>query len=331
MRFAKFALAAWLVVPSFGRAQQRERSPSRPIPYSRSSTVSHGHPAESDRGTAPCGTRTSKACPPSLDTPRHEENHTGRNVAIGVGVGVLAGASIAMLAHNADPANKLSANGPQFPDIVHMSTFQVTGFVEGGWPLVIDYEAQPGTYAVLTIVTQGAQPYSVQLPVSVDGGRRIEIMELPVAVLGRERKIGEFTVRATGGPYDDRLRYLRIYGFGCGKKAVGSVAIDQLHFSPQAISASQSKAQISFHVHTDFNKSNAEFMQVALVDDCLEGKIFDDMSIKKHLFEGDHFGDTWNGKKAHQGQIQFRVRGWMTGENGGDWVSAFSPDLVLMQ
>jgi hypothetical protein len=72
-------------------------------------------------------------------------------------------------------------------------------------------------------------------------------------------------------------------------------------------------------------------MQVAVVDNCFEGQIFDNKKIDRRLREDEHWNDGWNGKKAHPGQIQFRVRGWMTADSGGDWVSAFSPDLVLKQ
>ena len=72
-------------------------------------------------------------------------------------------------------------------------------------------------------------------------------------------------------------------------------------------------------------------MQLEFVDQCIENKMFDDKPINHRLQENDSIQDTWNANKAHPGQIQFRVRGWMTKEAGGDWVSAFSPDLVLRQ
>jgi hypothetical protein len=72
-------------------------------------------------------------------------------------------------------------------------------------------------------------------------------------------------------------------------------------------------------------------MQIGLVDHCVEGQKVDDKSINRHVDAEENVQDTWNAKKAHPGQIQFRVRGWMTRDNGGDWVSAFSPELVRKQ
>jgi hypothetical protein len=248
-------------------------------------------------------------------------------VVIGVGSGLFAGVPIAALAQTSQPIDKLSGDGPQFSETVNMSAFQVTGLVKGGWPLVIDYETNAGSYVVLTIIARGAQPYSVVLPVP-ESGRHLQIIELPVS-LGTERTIAGFTVRATASPSDQAPRYFRVYGFGCGKKAVGSVAIDQLTFAPHTITSDRSDTQFSFHTHTNFDRMKAEFMQVALVDNCFQGQIFDTKKIDRRLREDEYWNDSWNGKKARAGQIQFRVRGWMTADNGGDWVSAFSPDLVL--
>jgi hypothetical protein len=156
-----------------------------------------------------------RACPPQPE-PHHEEGHTGWNVAIGVGAGVFAGLLISSLSHAKGPENKLSDEGPQFPATFHMSAFKITGFVEGGWPLVIDYETEPGTYAVIDIVTQGNNYYSVFLPTE-RASRQIEILQLPLS-LGNEAQIADFTVRATVSEKDDRLRYFRIYGIGCGTR-----------------------------------------------------------------------------------------------------------------
>lgn len=300
--------------------------PSAPV-YSRVPQKNHGHAAESYPGTPPCGTRGANC--PAPTNPTHRENHTGQNVAIGVGAGIFAGILINGLAHASEPVNRLSNNGPQFPGTVHMSLFQVTGFVKGGWPLAIDYESIAPTYAVLTIVAPDAQTYSVLLPTD-QTARRSVIIQLPLS-LGTGLKIANFTIRSTVTDTDLGLRYFRIYGFGCGPRAVGSVAIDQLKFTPQTITAAQSDTHFSFHTHANFDRMKAEFMQVSLVDRCLEGEIFDNKKIDRRLQENEYWNDKWNGKKAHPGQIQFRVRGWMTADAGGDWVSAFSPDLVLKQ
>jgi hypothetical protein len=59
-------------------------------------------------------------------------------------------------------------------------------------------------------------------------------------------------------------------------------------------------------------------MQIGLVDNCVEGRKVDDKSINRHIDAEERVQDTWNAKKTQTGQIQFRVRGWMTRDNGGD-------------
>jgi len=286
----------------------------------------HGHPIEGARGTPPCGTPDSNCPPPPL--PPEGDNHA-TGIGVGLGVGIFAGVLVGSLAHAPEPVNKLSNNGPQFGDTVHMSAFQVTGFVKGGWPLVIDYESIVPAYAVLTVVTQNAPTSSFVLPTDQTARRNV-LVQLPTT-LGTDLKIANYTIRSTVSDTDLTPRYFRVYGIGCGPKAVGSVAIDQLKFSPQIITAAQSDTRFSFHTHANFDRVKAEFMQVSLVDHCLEGQIFDNKKIDKRFAEGDYWNDTWNGRNARPGQIQFRVRGWMTAASGGDWVSAFSPDLVSKQ
>src|SRR5450631_4128797 len=209
MRAIGTALVAVLLFPlnhpSVWAQTPRQSTPDQPVPYRfpNGQERVHGHPPEKNSGTPPCGYRN-RSCPPQPE-PRHEDNHTGRNVAIGVGAGVFAGLLISSLSHAKAPENKLSDEGPQFSGTFHMSAFKITGFVEGGWPLVIDYETEPGTYAVIDIVTQSKNYYSVFLPTE-RAGRQIEVLQLPLS-LGNEAQIADFTVRATVSDKDDRLRY----------------------------------------------------------------------------------------------------------------------------
>jgi hypothetical protein len=83
-----------------------------------------------------------------------------------------------------------------------------------------------------------------------------------------------------------------------------------------------------------FDKMKAEFIQVAFVDNTMQGQEFDNKKIDRRVAEGESINDQWAAKKAKTGPIQFRVRGWMTvrsANSGGDWVSAYSPDLVVKQ
>ncbi len=331
---SSFLLTAALL---FAQRQQpslyNRRVSLKPLPAPPSE--SHGHGPDTRGGNYPCGYRSAncgspqKPKQPSPGTPSHSSL-----LPIGIGVGALTGVAIWSLTENAahDVREQLSRNGPQFPASLRMSDFHVTGFAKGGWPVVIDYDAEPGTYVLLTVVTQNAPPAEAVLA-APQTGRRLQLLGLPLD-FGTSLKSAAFSLTATASRTDPTPRYLRIYGFGCGPKAVGSVAIDQLLFGPPAVTASQPAAHFGFHAHTTFDKMKAEFMQVALIDNSIEGQLFDDKKINRRVANEERVSDDWSAKKAKPGQIQFRVRGWMTVQGdseGGDWVSAFSPDLVSKQ
>jgi len=293
-----------------------------------------GHGPDSRSGNSPCGYRGAN-CDSSQ---KPKQSTTSRPsllpAGIGIGVGALAGVVIWSLSENAAHSvrEQLNRDGPQFPESLRMSDFHATGFARGGWPVVVDYDAEPGAYVLLTIVTQNAPPAEAVLA-APQTGRRLQLLRLPTE-FGTSLKSASFSLTATASRTDPAPRYLRIYGFGCGPKAVGSVAIDQLQFGPQAVTSSQPDAHFGFHTHTAFDKMKAEFMQVALVDNSIEGQLFDERKINRRVAEGESVNDQWSAKKAKPGQIQFRVRGWMTvhtDSDGGDWVSAFSPDLIFKQ
>jgi hypothetical protein len=306
--------------PAKSKVKQVQRGGSSSSPNEPSQT---GKPNPDSRRTAPPNRQET---PP----PPQDESHTVRNVGIAAGSGAAAAVVIALLARNA-PMSKLNRNGPEFSELIQMSAFSVKGFVKGGWPLVIDYDSRPGTHAVLTVALEdrSSPPYTEVLPVT-STQRNILRFGIPQQ-FGSDPKIANFSVRATIGPNNPELAYFRVYGFGCGPRAVGSVAIDRLTFAPDRISSATPTATIGFHARTNFDKVNAEFMQIETVQGCIQGKVFDDMPIKDTVRREETVSDNWNGKKARPGQIQFRVRGWMNLKNGGDWVSAFSPNVVIKQ
>jgi hypothetical protein len=344
-----------------GAARARIYVPSQRVPITAlppPRADAHGHPPDNRTGTPPCGgtryTTVYIPCAGSQGQPGTTQwpgSNSGSNSGdrqppivgggrrvptwpAGFGVGLFDRVPIWSLSEPAahEVNEQLNRNGPQFPESLRMSNFRVTGFAKGLWPVVVDYEAEQGGYVLLTVVTQNAPPAEAILAVP-QTGRRLQLLRLP-AEFGTTLKSATFSIDATASATDPEPRYLRIYGFGCGPKAVGSVAIDNLRFGPGAVTASDPETHFGFHTHTMFDKMKAEFMQIAMVDHSIEGQLFDNKKIDRRVAEGESINDQWSAKKAKTGPIQFRVRGWMTvrGDNdGGDWVSAFSPDLVFKQ
>jgi len=235
---------------------------------------------------------------------------------------------------NNNPEKLLSDRGPQFPSSFSMSTITVQGFVKGNWPCVIDYELRrPGIY-LITVAADGVEPYTYLLD-SSQIGRRQQRFVLP-ARFGDRPRPGLYGVRALENvPGELRPVYLRVFGLGAGERAVGSIAIDQLQFTPAALPrGTPLKAQYGFHSHADFEKATAEFERVGLSDGAIVAQLEDKADIKEPVRrETAIAGKEWDARKAkaQPGQHLLQVRAWYTLKNGADWVMAWSPQLVKIE
>lgn len=240
----------------------------------------------------------------------------------------------AMRGGKQDPEKTLSEHGPQFPEMFSMSTISLLGFVRGNWPLVLEYELkQPGVY-LLTALADGAEPFFYLLD-QRRAGRQQQILQLP-ARFGSQPRPGTFTIRAlTEGPGEVTPAYFRLLGIGCGQRAVGSVGIDQLRFTPPAIRPRDKEvAAYGFHSHADFEKVTAEFERVGLVDGSIVAQLEDKQDIKDVVRRDTEISNKhWDPRKAKAkpGQHLLQVRAWYTLKNGGDWVIAWSPQLVRIE
>jgi hypothetical protein len=120
---------------------------------------------------------------------------------------------------------------------------------------------------------------------------------------------------------------LRTYGLGAGDKAVGSVAIDQLTFQPPTIHPqAREVANYSFHAHSAFDGVRAEFIFTTLYNGSLLVQKDQEEKLSP-VPEGMRAGGTWEGK-GKGGEHMLQIRAWRGLENGGDWVVAWSPDIV---
>lgn len=226
----------------------------------------------------------------------------------------------------------LSQNGPQFPALFTMSSLSVVGFVQGNWPMVLDYELrEPGIYLV-TISVEGQDPFEYLL----DGsrlGHQQQIFSLP-ARLGPKPVIATCTLNALSNvPGEVRPKYVRVFGWGCGPRAVGSVAIDQVRFTPPSVRPKDKQnALYGFHSHADFEKVTAEFELVGLKDGNIVAKLEDQQKIDDPVRVNTEISDKrWDAKKASPGQHLLQIRAWYSANRGGDWVIAWSPGIVSIE
>ncbi|HEY6291394.1 MAG TPA: hypothetical protein VI455_07525 [Terriglobia bacterium] len=235
-----------------------------------------------------------------------------------------------------DAARLLDEEGPQFASAFSMSRFDVAAFVKGNWPMVLYYELdRPGAVQV-RVEAEGVQPLLLRLE-APDTSRHMEVMRIP-ARFGARTAAARYSVQVESAPYSTAPR-LRVYGFGAGPRAVGSIHIDRLRFDPGDIRPEQhEEASYSFHARADFEKAAAEFLRVGLVN----GEIMTVRANRDVIEDGIRRdaskSGNWNGedraKRISLGQHLLQVRAWESREpngDGGDWVAAWSDNAVRVE
>jgi hypothetical protein len=250
--------------------------------------------------------------------------------AIGVGAavgGILLGR---VMSGPKDPIKVLEQNGPMLAPQFRMSSLVVRGFVKGDWPAVVEYEVGRGTLVLLSVVSDAGTEILHRLPAGP--GRFQYRLQLPTE-FGSQPNPATYTLRAlSDNPKAGAMTLmpLRVFGFGAGNRAVGSVGIDQVTFGPSEIRPRQREsARYGFHSHHGFHKVVAEFMHIRWgqgfidatrqEDDKLDGPVGRNEIVKDRLWRPK--------KKGIHGDFFVQIRGWM-GKKEGDWVIAWSDDVV---
>jgi hypothetical protein len=232
------------------------------------------------------------------------------------------------------PEKILSKEGPQFAPLYSMSTLSFEAFVKGDWPLVIDFEPLETSIILFSITTDGAEPFTYQL----DGsrlGRRQQLIRIP-GRLGLKPTVARYSLSAfSPGLGEQKPARFVIYGFAAGDKAVGSIGIDQVKFAPGSIRPRmKEKANYDFHSLFDFSKVSAEFLVIGLHPQTKEiiSKLVRTESISGGISRNKWVSKDWDGKNdkgaVSTGHHQVHIRAWRSLESGGDWASAWSPEVV---
>lgn len=267
---------------------------------------------------------------PSEETGRAPDKDRGSRGNVGVGLSFDLGELFRHLGKSQVP-ERLFEDGPQFENAFSMACIPVRGFVRGGWPLVIDYQAEPGTLATLEIHVEGREP--VVLPLRGGSEHNLLKLQLP-AQLGDKLSPALFLVRAVKDqPGAPELGRINVFGLGAGPRAVGSVAIDQVDFTPGTVSLGKKQsARFSFYSRSDFNRVSAEVLRVVNRDGDLQVQLARSIPLDGGVAAGTWVGRqearTWDGTDANRqaslGQHLMQVRAWLSAQDGGDWVAAWS-------
>jgi hypothetical protein len=235
----------------------------------------------------------------------------------------------------------LDANGPRFPDSFGIGTFDVQGYVRGGWPVVIDFAPQPGSCTWL-VVNVGQQQWSHIIDFDGRKGRRLISVTVPddIASSAQSAKyvIHSATPSCVRGtresPQLDRTpSQIEIYGIGAGPRAVGSVAIGDLQFGPSTPNIPRDKVTISYHAKFEFNHAAVEILQFNK-DRRGQVNVQRVHTRRTDVVQVGRNSDSWDGNRdsgeRSLGVHLLQVRAWFTQENDKSWVGAISPDSVLI-
>ena len=105
------------------------------------------------------------------------------------------------------------------------------------------------------------------------------------------------------------------------------MAIDELKFQPPRIHPKAKEvANYSFHSHSAFNGTRAEFIYTTLYKGHVLVQKDQDATLPP-IPAGEQARGTWEGK-GKAGNHMLQVRAWRGLEIGGDWVVVWSPDVV---
>ena len=248
----------------------------------------------------------------------------GEKAAIGVGIATAAGLTIWAVHHHehALPNNEdLLKNGPKVPQNVSMSHLIVDGLIGPGWPVGLDFELGGPGSVLLDITTADKVQYHQVLTNSLNGrGITISYPDgLPDKLQSATFDVQAVPLTGSSGPAPS----MRVYGMAAGPNAVGSIAIDQITFGPAQLKMKET-AQFNFHSHSDFSNVRADFMWTGLKDNQIEMKQDSETPLNP-VGSNERAQGSLQGKGS-VGQHLLQIRAWRG--NSGDWVVAWSPDVV---
>jgi|SRR5579862_170551 len=289
---------------------------------------------DGDRYIPPTSVRqTPKVHDPETNQGRRPGPVQGSNEASWIiGSTAAAGATAALtdwLHVRNQPEHQLSRSGPKMPDHFSMSGFAIGGFCQRDWPVVVDYFLDAGAVLLITVQTAGMPAFTEKIKTT---RRRAQVIFRLPQYFPQKPTPGMYTVRAMNEANGSgALVYARLYGLGAGVRAVGSVAIDQVRFSPRSIRPKQKEsASYAFHAHTDFDRVRAEFLKAVMVQGQFVSKMEDHDDVNGVQRETTPMRN-WNGKKATPGQHILQVRAWESALDQANWVIAWSADQVVVE
>lgn len=229
----------------------------------------------------------------------------------------------------------LLENGPELPTSFPDGSFSVRGFARDGWPIVVDFEPQPGTVTQLEVtVPRGNRQTTRTLILDPDGtgGRQLIKLEMPDAGADQPTPATYFVSSLpiaqldADQPQSVNAIPLKVYGIGGGPSAVGSVAIERVNFDRADVGA-----RFGFVAKSQFSRARAQIQRLRAGGTATEiVPVFEARASNVSL--GSH-GGSWPGmapgsSAPSRGPHRLQVTAWFTTDDRS-WVAALAPDIVV--
>lgn len=256
-------------------------------------------------------------------------------IAVAIMIGAILKKTVFSSGNQSLSERTLLLEGPQLPVTYPDGSLAVRGFARDGWPIVVDFQPEPGTVTELQ-VTIDRRTQKFVLDPDGSGGRQLAHLVMPATGRARTPKpatylisslpIASFDVDQPQGAAQPAP--LQVYGVGGGPRAVGSVAIENVRFK-RPTQAPQG-AQFSYFAKSQFQRARAQVQQLHRSGGTIQLRpVFN--SIQSNLFVGPQSG-SWSGSDAasatpSRGLHRLQVTAWFTTDDRS-WVAALAPDLV---
>jgi hypothetical protein len=301
-------------------------------------------------GTPLCPNHRASRPPTYGDAGRPSNNGggSGGGAAIPIIIGIGALTALIVHSHHQHDAERiddenLMRDGPQLDPTQRQGSLIVHGFVQAGWPLVIDFKPQPGTQTIASISIPPHDPVFITLDSNSDGSRRV-LNDVRIPALGAKGThagvIIVYSVMpaaaqagAAGRPGSVSYAPLEIYGIGAGPSAVGSVAIENLSFAQRRRMPGAGFATYGYVAEKAFANVVAEVLRFSAVGSTIN--VASIRQLQRGPGTAGAFGPgQWDGLDAQsqkqRGAMRLQVRGWMNSSDKS-WVGAVSPRSIFIK